>query len=73
MAGFDEDARRRVLIEPDRRNAIHAALSGAAAGDVVLLAGKGHEDYQIIGSERRHFDDMETAIEALSLKAGNGD
>ena len=73
MPGFDENARRRVLVDPDRRGAIHAAVSCAAEGDVVLVAGKGHEDYQIIGAERRHFDDMETALEALSVKAGAGD
>lgn len=73
LPGFDESARRRVLIEPDRRYAIHAAIAGAAPGDVVLIAGKGHEDYQIIGTERRPFDDLEVALEALSNKAGKGD
>jgi UDP-N-acetylmuramoyl-L-alanyl-D-glutamate--2,6-diaminopimelate ligase len=53
-------------IEPDRRKAIHAALSSAQPGDIVLLAGKGHEDYQIIGTTRIHFDDSEVAAEILS-------
>lgn len=52
----------------DRREAIHQAISLAKAGDVVLIAGKGHEDYQIIGSEVFHFDDREVAREALQAK-----
>jgi len=50
----------------DRREAIHKAIEEARAGDLVLIAGKGHEDYQIIGTEKRHFDDREVALEALS-------
>jgi UDP-N-acetylmuramoyl-L-alanyl-D-glutamate--2,6-diaminopimelate ligase len=50
---------------PDRRAAIHRALSLARADDIVVIAGKGHEDYQIIGSVRTHFDDREVAREAL--------
>lgn len=46
--------------ESDRASAIRRALASAGAGDVVLIAGKGHEDYQIIGAERRHFSDSET-------------
>lgn len=57
-------------IEPDRALAIRKAIAGAAPGDVVLLAGKGHEDYQIVGTEKRHFDDREQAREALSLRRG---
>jgi UDP-N-acetylmuramoyl-L-alanyl-D-glutamate--2,6-diaminopimelate ligase len=49
----------------DRRAAIHHALAGAAAGDVVLVAGKGHEDYQIIGNQKRHFSDQQVVREAL--------
>jgi UDP-N-acetylmuramoyl-L-alanyl-D-glutamate--2,6-diaminopimelate ligase len=52
----------------DRRDAIHRAIEEARAGDLVVIAGKGHEDYQIIGTERRHFDDREVALEALSSK-----
>jgi len=54
------------FVEPDRRVAIRKALSMAENKDVVLIAGKGHEDYQIVGSERRHFDDREEAALALS-------
>jgi UDP-N-acetylmuramoyl-L-alanyl-D-glutamate--2,6-diaminopimelate ligase len=46
-------------IEPDRHAAIRLALKLAVAGDILLVAGKGHEDYQIIGRERFHFDDRE--------------
>ena len=66
LTGFDADARRRVAVEPDRAAAIHAALAAGGAGDVVLLAGKGHEDYQIIGDRRIHFDDVEVAIQAAA-------
>ncbi len=45
--------------EPDRRTAIRAALREAHPGDVVLIAGKGHENYQVIGESRTHFDDRE--------------
>lgn len=50
---------RAVITEPDRRAAIRAALGMAAPGDVVLIAGKGHEDYQVVGDTRAHFDDRE--------------
>jgi UDP-N-acetylmuramoyl-L-alanyl-D-glutamate--2,6-diaminopimelate ligase len=53
------------LIVSDRRDAIHRAIRRAKAGDVVLIAGKGHETYQIVGSDKFHFDDREIAREAL--------
>ena len=49
----------------DRREAIHQAISEARTNDLVLIAGKGHEDYQILGRETFHFDDKEVAREAL--------
>jgi len=49
----------------DRREAIHQAVAEARRDDLVLIAGKGHEDYQIIGREVFHFDDKEVAREAL--------
>jgi UDP-N-acetylmuramoyl-L-alanyl-D-glutamate--2,6-diaminopimelate ligase len=66
LTGFDAEMRRRVAVEPDRAAAIRAALAAAGAGDVVLIAGKGHEDYQIIGDRRIHFDDVEVAIQAAA-------
>jgi UDP-N-acetylmuramoyl-L-alanyl-D-glutamate--2,6-diaminopimelate ligase len=52
-------------VEEDRGKAIRIALASARPGDVVLIAGKGHEDYQIIGREKIHFDDREAAREEL--------
>jgi UDP-N-acetylmuramoyl-L-alanyl-D-glutamate--2,6-diaminopimelate ligase len=53
-------------IDPDRRLAISRILLDAQPGDVVLLAGKGHENYQIIGTTKHHFDDIEEARKILS-------
>lgn len=60
-------------VEPDRKKAIFAAIEEARAGDIVVIAGKGHEDYQIIadpmspgGTRKVHFDDREVAAEALA-------
>lgn len=50
----------------DRHEAIHQAIRKAKAGDVVLIAGKGHETYQIVGNAKFHFDDREVAREALN-------
>jgi len=62
------DAARGYLVEPDRRAAIGMAVAAARPGDIVLIAGKGHEDYQILGTNRIHFDDREEAREALSRR-----
>ncbi|MFZ2088883.1 MAG: UDP-N-acetylmuramoyl-L-alanyl-D-glutamate--2,6-diaminopimelate ligase, partial [Desulfobaccales bacterium] len=56
---------RGYLTAPDRREAIHLAVGLAGRPDAVLVAGKGHEDYQIWGEERIHFDDREEVQEAL--------
>jgi UDP-N-acetylmuramyl-tripeptide synthetase len=53
----------------DRTGAIHQAISEARDGDLVLIAGKGHEDYQIIGRETFHFDDKEVARTALAQRS----
>ena len=65
VAGIPSDRRARVQVQPDRAAAIAAAIAAARTGDIVLIAGKGHEDYQIIGTEKRHFDDCEEARAAL--------
>jgi UDP-N-acetylmuramoyl-L-alanyl-D-glutamate--2,6-diaminopimelate ligase len=57
-----------VLREPDRRTAIEKAVRGAQRGDVILVAGKGHEDYQVVGKEKRHFSDREV-VEGLIREA----
>ena len=62
----DQPVRYEVIA--DRRAAIEAAVREAKAGDTVLIAGKGHEDYQIVGSTRLHFDDREVARAALATR-----
>jgi UDP-N-acetylmuramoyl-L-alanyl-D-glutamate--2,6-diaminopimelate ligase len=59
LAGFSPSFQPKVQVEPDRGSAIKMALGQAQPGDIVLLAGKGHEDYQIIGTTKIHFDDRE--------------
>ena len=54
----------------DRQQAIYEALNEARAGDIVVIAGKGHEDYQIVGETKQHFSDVEVAQEALSAWRG---
>jgi UDP-N-acetylmuramoyl-L-alanyl-D-glutamate--2,6-diaminopimelate ligase len=58
---------RPVEVTRDRRSAIGHALAGAGPGDVVLVAGKGHEQYQIIGDERRFFSDQQVLRELLGI------
>ena len=67
LTGHDE-----VAVIEDRREAIRCAVRGAAAGDVVLLAGKGHEDYQEIAGARRPFSDVLEATAALREREGAG-
>ena len=56
---------RGYVVEPDRLAAIAIAVQVARPGDLVVVAGKGHEDYQIIGTEKRHLDDREEVRRAL--------
>jgi UDP-N-acetylmuramoyl-L-alanyl-D-glutamate--2,6-diaminopimelate ligase len=69
-AGFVGDTRHpgRSAIEPDRRLAIRLALDEARAGDVVVIAGKGHETYQEIGGRRLPFDDVVEVRRSLSAR-----
>lgn len=53
---------------PNRRDAIRSAIQQAAPDDIILIAGKGHEDYQVIGTKTIHFDDVEEAKLAITLK-----
>lgn len=64
-AGVPDDYRQRVVTEPDRRRAITRALLDARPGDVVLIAGKGHETTQTVGSQVLEFDDRAVAREVL--------
>jgi UDP-N-acetylmuramoyl-L-alanyl-D-glutamate--2,6-diaminopimelate ligase len=66
MAGARDDERTRIVRECDRAIAIRRTITEAVAGDVVVIAGKGHETYQIIGTERRPFDDVEVVRDALA-------
>ncbi len=54
---------------PDRREAINRAVRTARANDVVIIAGKGHETYQIVNANKFHFDDREVALEAIELRS----
>ena len=55
----------KYMIEPDRGKAVAMAIDEAQAGDMVLLAGKGHENYQVFADHTIHFDDREEARKAL--------
>ncbi len=65
QAGFRQTNSR--LVRPDRREAIETALGMARTGDVVLIAGKGHEDYQVFANRMEYFDDREVVQETLGI------
>lgn len=66
MAGLDAEQRRKVLTIVDRREAIRAACMMAQKGDVILIAGKGHEDYQDVKGVKHHFDDKEEVAKCFN-------
>jgi len=70
LAGMHADRSRSIVTEPDREKAIALAISEAGAGDVVLLAGKGHETYQEIAGTRHPFSDLATARASLDAIGG---
>jgi UDP-N-acetylmuramoyl-L-alanyl-D-glutamate--2,6-diaminopimelate ligase len=72
VAGVDPRYRGSVLIEVDRRRAIAAAIASARPGDVVVIAGKGHETTQTIGGRVLPFDDRDVARDALTSRAAPG-
>jgi len=65
-AGVDAVNKKNTLVIADRKEAIRTAYALARQGDIVLVAGKGHEDYQIIGTRTIHFDDRQEAAAALA-------
>ena len=67
LAGLNAEERRTVLTIVDRREAIRTACTLAQPGDVILVAGKGHEDYQIIQGVKHHFDDHEVVRECFGI------
>ena len=66
VAGIPSET--NLTVEADRATAIAAAIAGAQPDDLVLIAGKGHEDYQILGTTKIHFDDREEAEKALRAR-----
>jgi UDP-N-acetylmuramoyl-L-alanyl-D-glutamate--2,6-diaminopimelate ligase len=67
-AGKAKSGEKGYLVDADRKAAIETAISLAKEDDVVLIAGKGHETYQVIGTEKRAFDDREVAARALAIR-----
>jgi len=67
--GLPDETRPHVLTITDRRQAIRTACQLAQAGDVVLIAGKGHEDYQEIMGVKHHFDDREQVQEVFASES----
>lgn len=65
LAGLDDEQRSRTIAIVDRREAIKTACLLAAKGDVILIAGKGHEDYQEVNGVKHHFDDKEEVKKAF--------
>lgn len=65
-AGLTDETRQRAMVIVDRREAINTAAALAEPGDVILIAGKGHEDYQEINGVKHHFDDREEAMAAFA-------
>ncbi|MBO4660184.1 MAG: UDP-N-acetylmuramoyl-L-alanyl-D-glutamate--2,6-diaminopimelate ligase, partial [Prevotella sp.] len=66
LEGLNTQQRRKVITIVDRREAIRAAAMMAEKGDVILIAGKGHEDYQEIEGVKHHFDDHEVVREVIA-------
>ncbi len=69
IGGFANPDAETIAVQPDRERAISLAIAKAQPNDVILIAGKGHEDYQIIGDQRHHFDDKEMALQHLGGRA----
>jgi UDP-N-acetylmuramoyl-L-alanyl-D-glutamate--2,6-diaminopimelate ligase len=73
LAGIPKETRGSCRVEPDRADAIRLAIEEATPQDLVLIAGKGHEDYQIFADRTIHFDDREVAAKVLQEIEGGAD
>ena len=71
LTGFMNRDLQAITIQPDRAKAIELAIKNASKDDIVLIAGKGHETYQIIGKTKIHFSDKEIAAECLNKLTAN--
>ena len=67
LAGM-KNSSTAIQVIPDREEAIAWAIDKAGPGDVILLAGKGHEDYQVVGKEKRHMDEREIVARILAQR-----
>lgn len=68
VTGLKDPGSPKIKIEPDRKKAIALAIESAKKGDVVVIAGKGHENYQIIGKQKFPFSDQQIALDLLKTK-----
>jgi UDP-N-acetylmuramoyl-L-alanyl-D-glutamate--2,6-diaminopimelate ligase len=68
VAGFKYPGSPKIKVEPDRKKAIALAIESAQKDDVVIIAGKGHENYQIIGKQKFPFSDQQIALDILKNK-----
>jgi len=68
VTGFENPDSQTIVIEPDRKKAIELAIKTAVGDDIVLIAGKGHETYQIIGKQKHDFSDKEVAEKCLKKR-----
>ena len=66
LAGLTPQQKKKVVTIVDRREAIRTATMMAEKGDIILIAGKGHEDYQEIKGVKHHFDDHEVVREVIN-------
>lgn len=70
--GLTVEDQARAMVVPQRAEAIHRAIGLLEPGDMLVIAGKGHEDYQILGTEKVHFDDVEVARAAIERRQAEG-
>ena len=68
VAGFENPDSQTIIVEPDRKKAIELAIKTAVKDDIVLIAGKGHETYQLIGKQKFDFSDKAVAVECLNKR-----